>query len=77
MMLLANPTGNYTVPKVSEAIQLVQRDGWRLVRTRGTHRQYRHSEKPGTVTIAGRPSKDLAPKTWNTILRQAGLDKRD
>jgi predicted RNA binding protein YcfA (HicA-like mRNA interferase family) len=65
------------MPKVRDAILLVESDGWRLVRTRGSHRQYRHSEKPGTVTIAGRPSKDLAPKTWNTILRQAGLDKRD
>jgi predicted RNA binding protein YcfA (HicA-like mRNA interferase family) len=48
-----------------------------LVRTRGSHRHYHHPEKPGTVTIAGRMSKDLAPATWNSILKQAGLDKGD
>ncbi|MYC97878.1 MAG: type II toxin-antitoxin system HicA family toxin [Gammaproteobacteria bacterium] len=34
-----------------------------------------HPVKPGAVTIAGRMSKDLAPGTWKSILRQAGLDK--
>ena len=64
------------MPKVRDAIGLVERDGWRLVRTRGSHRQYRHPDRPGTVTIAGRMSKDLAPKTWDSILDQAGLDRR-
>ena len=63
------------MPKVRDAIRLVQKDGWRLVRTRGSHRHYHHSEKPGTVTIAGKMSKDLAPGTWNSILKQAGLNK--
>ncbi len=63
------------MPKVKDAIRLVQRDGWRLARTRGSHRQYHHPEKPGTVTIAGKMSKDLAPGTWNSILKQAGLNK--
>ena len=61
------------MPKVREAIRLVEEDGWRLVRTRGSHRQYKHPEKRGTVTIAGGMSKDLAPDTWNSILKQAGL----
>ena len=61
------------MPKVSEAIRLVQRDGWVLARTRGSHRHYQHPSKPGIVTIAGRPSKDLAPGTWDSILKQAGL----
>ncbi|MDE2723608.1 MAG: type II toxin-antitoxin system HicA family toxin [Gemmatimonadota bacterium] len=63
------------MPKVKDAIRLVQRDGWRLARTRGSHRQYHHPERPGTVTIAGKMSKDLAPGTWNSILKQAGLNK--
>lgn len=61
--------------KVREAIRAVERDGWRLVATRGSHRQYRHPAKPGKVTIAGKFSKDLAPATWNSILKQAGLKK--
>jgi predicted RNA binding protein YcfA (HicA-like mRNA interferase family) len=47
--------------------------GWFLVRTRGSHRQYKHAQKPGLVTIAGKPSDDLAPGTKNSILKQAGL----
>ncbi len=58
---------------VREAIQLIEEDGWVLVRQKGSHRQYHHPEKPGTVTIAGKPSLDLDPKTEKSILRQAGL----
>ena len=47
------------MPKVREAIRLVEEDGWFWVRTRGSHRQYHHPVKPGTVTIAGRPGQDL------------------
>lgn len=61
------------MPKVREASRLVERDGWSLVRTRGSHRQYRHPTKPGTVTIAGKPSDDLAPWVLSSILKQAGL----
>lgn len=63
------------MPKVREAIRAIERDGWQLVATKGSHRQYRHSAKPGKVTIAGRLSKDLAPGTWNSILKQAGIKK--
>jgi len=59
--------------KIRDAIKLVESDGWRLERTRGSHRQYHHPTKPGTVTIAGHPSLDLDPKTKASILRQAGL----
>jgi predicted RNA binding protein YcfA (HicA-like mRNA interferase family) len=59
--------------KVRDVIKLIEEDGWRLARTKGSHRQYKHSVKKGTVTIAGHPSSDLAPKTLNSILTQAGL----
>ena len=62
--------------KVREAIRLIEQDGWYLVATRGSHRQYKHSLKPGRVTIAGKPSDDLAPGTLNSILKQAGLKER-
>ncbi|MFQ5859903.1 MAG: type II toxin-antitoxin system HicA family toxin [Anaerolineae bacterium] len=52
---------------------MIEDDGWVLVRTRGSHRQYKHPEKPGLVTIAGRPNHDLAPGTYNSILKQARL----
>jgi predicted RNA binding protein YcfA (HicA-like mRNA interferase family) len=59
--------------KVREAIRLIETDGWFLVATRGSHRQYKHLTKLGRVTIAGKPSDDLAPGTLNSILKQAGL----
>jgi predicted RNA binding protein YcfA (HicA-like mRNA interferase family) len=59
--------------KVREAIKLIQGGGWYFDRTRGSDRQYRHPRKPGLVTIAGKPSDDLAPGTRNSILKQAGL----
>jgi predicted RNA binding protein YcfA (HicA-like mRNA interferase family) len=59
--------------KVSEVIRLVEADGWQLVATRGSHRQYKHPQKTGKVTIAGKPSVDVPPGTLNSILKQAGL----
>ena len=59
--------------KVRDVIKLIEHDGWRLARTRGSHRQYKHPDKPGLVTIAGKPNHDLAPGTLNSILKQAQL----
>ena len=64
------------MPKVREAIQAIEQDGWRLVRTKGSHRQYKHSVKPGRVTVPGRPGDDLPPGTWDSILKQAGLKEQ-
>jgi predicted RNA binding protein YcfA (HicA-like mRNA interferase family) len=61
--------------KVREAIKLIETDGWYLVATKGSHRQYKHPQKPGRVTIAGHPGHDIAPGTWNSILKQAQLKK--
>ena len=59
--------------KVREAIKMLEKDGWRLVATRGSHRQYKHPTKPGRVTVAGNPGHDLLPKTLGSIMKQAGL----
>jgi predicted RNA binding protein YcfA (HicA-like mRNA interferase family) len=61
------------MPKVREAIRTIQRHGWQLVRTKGSHRQYRHPSTPGKVTVPGKLSDEVPPGTWNSILRQAGL----
>jgi len=62
--------------KVREAIRMIEDDGWYQVATRGSHRQYKHPTKPGRVTIAGKPSDDLAPGTRNSIMKQAGLKEQ-
>jgi predicted RNA binding protein YcfA (HicA-like mRNA interferase family) len=59
--------------KVRDVIRIILEDGWFLVVTRGSHRQYKHPTKPGRVTVAGKPSDDVAPGTLNSILKQAKL----
>ncbi|MFZ1218620.1 MAG: type II toxin-antitoxin system HicA family toxin [Chthoniobacterales bacterium] len=59
--------------KIRDAIKLIEHDGWYLVRTRGSHRQFKHPGKPGLVTIAGHPNVDIPRGTFNSIRKQAGL----
>jgi predicted RNA binding protein YcfA (HicA-like mRNA interferase family) len=59
--------------RVREIIRLIEADGWVLKATKGSHRQYIHVRKQGKVTVAGKPSDDLHPKTQASILKQAGL----
>jgi predicted RNA binding protein YcfA (HicA-like mRNA interferase family) len=59
--------------KVREVLRLLAEDGWEVVTTRGSHRQLKHPAKAGRVTVAGKGSDDLHPKTAASILRQAGL----
>jgi predicted RNA binding protein YcfA (HicA-like mRNA interferase family) len=59
--------------KVRDLMKLIEKDGWYVVATRGSHRQYKHPEKVGRVTIAGHPADDVAPGTLNSVLKQARL----
>lgn len=61
--------------KVRDLISLIESDGWTVARTKGSHRQFRHPSKPGTVTVAGKPGIDIPPGTLNSVLKQAGLKK--
>lgn len=61
--------------KVKELVALLESDGWVQVRQRGSHRQYHHPSKPGTVTVSGKPSVDVPPGTLGSVLKQAGLKK--
>jgi predicted RNA binding protein YcfA (HicA-like mRNA interferase family) len=61
--------------KVGDVLRMLQADGWYLIATRGSHRQFKHPSKAGRVTVAGKPSDDLAPGTLNSILKQSGLKK--
>ncbi len=53
----------------------LREDGWFLVGTKGSHRQFKHAGKQGRVTVAGKPSDDLPPGTLNSIFKQAGWKK--
>ena len=59
--------------EVKQAIALIEKDGWYLVRTRGSHRQFKHGVKSGLATVPGKLSDELAVGTENSILKQAGL----
>ena len=61
--------------KVRELIAQIEADGWVQVRVTGSHRQFHHPTKPGTVTIAGNAGTDVPAGTHNSVLKQAGLKK--
>jgi predicted RNA binding protein YcfA (HicA-like mRNA interferase family) len=63
--------------KVRDVLKLLADDGWYLVATRGSHRQFKHAVKAGRVTVPGKPGDDLAIGTLNSILRQAGLSNSE
>ena len=56
-----------------EVIRLLEREGWELVTTRGSHRQFKHPEKPGRVTVSGGLGDDMPKGTFASVKRQAGL----
>lgn len=59
--------------KIRDLIRIIESDGWRHVKTTGSHRQYKHPEKPGRVTIPGHFADDVHPDTLKSIFTQAGL----
>lgn len=59
--------------KIRDILNRLADDGWYIVKQEGSHRQLKHSTKPGRVTVAGHPGDDLAPGTLNSILKQAGM----
>jgi predicted RNA binding protein YcfA (HicA-like mRNA interferase family) len=63
--------------KVRDFIALIEADGWRQVRVRGSHRQFHHSIKKGTVTVSGKPNIDIPRGTLNSALKQAGLKETE
>lgn len=63
--------------KTKELIRRVEADGWVQVRMRGSHRQFHHPVKRGTVTVSGKLGADVPPGSANSTLKQAGLKQGD
>jgi predicted RNA binding protein YcfA (HicA-like mRNA interferase family) len=61
--------------KTKEVIKILEEDGWYLSRTRGSHRQYKHSQKLGTVTVSGKLNVDVPIGTLKQIWRQAQIQE--
>jgi predicted RNA binding protein YcfA (HicA-like mRNA interferase family) len=55
----------------------VEADGWRLVRTTGSHGHFKHPVKPNVVTIPGHLGDDLPKKTLKSILKTAQLEVKE
>ncbi|MCL4843297.1 MAG: type II toxin-antitoxin system HicA family toxin [Bryobacteraceae bacterium] len=62
--------------KVRDLLRLIEADGWRCVKTRGSHRQYKHPVKLGRVTVPGHRSDEIHPDTLKSVLLQAGLGRK-
>ncbi|MEG3976964.1 MULTISPECIES: type II toxin-antitoxin system HicA family toxin [unclassified Microcoleus] len=63
--------------KVREVIKMLEDDGWYLARTKGSHRQFKHPEKAGTVTVSGNLGIDMPIGTLKSVLRQSQLEEED
>jgi predicted RNA binding protein YcfA (HicA-like mRNA interferase family) len=59
--------------KAREVIRLLTTNGWREVRTKGSHRMFHHPQNPNTITVPDHAGADLKPGTLHDILKKAGL----
>ncbi|MCX6352598.1 MAG: type II toxin-antitoxin system HicA family toxin [Bacteroidetes bacterium] len=63
--------------KVKEVLKILTNDGWFLVPQRGSHKQYKHPNKNGLVTVAGhKESDEIAIGTLRSIFKQAQIEIR-
>lgn len=51
----------------------LQRAGGEHVRTTGSHRHFKHPDRPGLVTVPAHAGETITPVILKSILRQAGL----
>jgi predicted RNA binding protein YcfA (HicA-like mRNA interferase family) len=58
-----------------EVMRKLEDDGWREVAQRGSHKQFRHPDRPGRVTVP-HPSRDIPIGTLRSIERQSGVSFR-
>ena len=71
--LMVNIQLSLDAVKVRDVIDQLNAAGWTLATTRGSHRQFKHPDRPGRVTVAGKPSEDLATGTLKSIAKQSGV----
>ena len=63
------------IRKVKHVVKLLREDGWYVERIRGSHRQFHHRVKLGTVTVSGKMSSDVRRGILNSVLKQAELKR--
>lgn len=58
--------------KSTHVIKRLKTEGWFEVKTRGSHVQLKHPDKPGRVTVP-HPKRDIPIGTLKSIEKQAGI----
>ena len=63
------------LPRVTgwEVVKALQRKGFQVVRSKGSHFHLYHPDKDVLVTVPVHASKTLAPKTLKSILKAAQI----
>ncbi|MCV6587608.1 MAG: type II toxin-antitoxin system HicA family toxin [Marinobacterium sp.] len=56
-----------------DLIKLLEKNGWVLLRVKGSHHHYTHPDNPGRVVTVPHPRRNLATGLVKTILKQSGL----
>ncbi len=59
--------------KVSKILKILDDNGWYLDRQRGSHREFKHPDKKGVVTVNGKPTTSICGFLLSSIERQSGL----
>lgn len=59
--------------KVSKILRILEKDGWVKDRQKGSHRQFMHPTKKGTVTVNGGKNDDVWGFLPKSIEEQSGL----
>ncbi|MDY3331913.1 MAG: type II toxin-antitoxin system HicA family toxin [Pelistega sp.] len=58
--------------KSSEVIRILQRNGWRLIRIKGSHHHFKKEGIPFLITIS-HPKKDVSIGQLEDIQKKAGI----
>lgn len=61
------------VVKVSKILSDLKKDGWVKVHQVGSHRQFKHPNKKGKVTVNGHESDDVWGMKLKSIENQSGM----
>lgn len=62
--------------KVRDVRKLIEADGWYYIGSTGSHHHFKHATKKGKVTIPGKESDEIHPKTLASILSQAQIERK-
>jgi predicted RNA binding protein YcfA (HicA-like mRNA interferase family) len=57
-----------------QLIRVLEKKGWRLARSKGSHHHFTHPKSPNVITVAVH-AKDVKRGTLSGVLTDAGIDR--